>query len=384
MAHFEDVKSRFALTRPNFILNPLSEEDSDFFADRTSVNVGNIVENLRIDLSTDLPPKRLLWGPYGGGKTHTLLHTMKKLSSYTPVHHVYVECPDLSKDSSFMDLYREGIMRSLTQDYVLDLFEKVREGIGFGKREEILKKLKLSLQDEELAKACAILNNPTEQNKLTLWSWFSGVAVSKSELIELGQTQDLRSAEPARLARYIEILGKLVKEVHNESLILILDEIDRLRFVGVNTIVQFQTAFTRLLDPNQQDVSVLIGISAQNIDELPEIFQSRTPVTSRLGTDAILQINYLEDFEFEPFVKKMIGYLRDKDCNLNILIENAKKETTEEIREEYFPFTVQAIEAIKVTVGREMTPREITLKMTRIAGKAHNHDKLVITSDLVE
>lgn len=384
MSQFADIKERFALTRSNFILNPLSDTDSDFFADRTSVNVSNIVENLRIDLSTDLPPKRLLWGPYGGGKTHTLLHTMRRLSSYTPVQHVYVECPDLSKDSNFMDLYREGIMRALTQDYVMDLFEKIRESIGFGKREDILKKLKISLQDEELAKACAILNNPTEQNKLTLWSWFSGVAVSKTELVELGQTQDLRSAEPARLAKYIEILGKLVKQVHNKSLILILDEIDRLRSVGVNTIVQFQTAFTRLLDPNQQDVSVLLGISAQNINDLPEIFQSRTPVTSRLGTDAILQINYLEDLEFEPFIKKIIEYLRDKNSNLKNLIDNAKKETTEEIKDEYFPFSLPAIDAIKVSVGREMTPREITLKMTRIAGKAHNHNKLVITSDLVD
>ena len=103
-----NIQNRFGLRRSNFVLNPLSDEDADFFADRTGVNVGTIIEDLQIDLATGLPPKRMLWGPYGGGKTHTLQHTMKKLSELTPIYPVYIECPDLSKRSTFLELYREG------------------------------------------------------------------------------------------------------------------------------------------------------------------------------------------------------------------------------------------------------------------------------------
>lgn len=384
MSNSTDIKTRFGLRRPNFVLNPLSEEDADFFADRTGVNVSSIIDNLQIDLSTALPPKRLLWGPYGGGKTHTLLHTMRKLSSLTPVYPVYVECPDLSKRATFLELYREGIMRCCGQDFILDLFEKTRDRIGYAKREELLRKLKESLVDEELAKAVAILIDPTEQKKLLLWSWFSGVPVPRSDLAELGQTQDLTSAEPARLAHYISIVGKLVKAIEQKTLILILDEIDRLRSVGPETIVQFQTAFTRLLDPNQQHVSVLVGVSAQNFADLPDIFQQRTPVISRLGRDAILEINYLDDVEVEPFMKKIITYIRDNKANLDELITNAKNNTSEKIEKDFFPFTIEAIQAIKVAVGTELTPREITLKMTRAAGKAHNYGKFAIPSDAIE
>jgi len=379
-----NIQNRFGLSRSNFILNPLSDEDADFFADRTGVNVGKIIEDLQIDLATGLPPKRMLWGPYGGGKTHTLQHTMRRLSDLTPIYPVYVECPDLSKRSAFLELYREGVMRGCGQDFIMHLFESIREKVGYAKPDEVIRKLKEALIDEELAKAVAILTNPTDKNKLILWTWFSGVPVPRGELTELSQTQDLTSAEPARLAHYVTIIGKLIQKIEDKTLILVLDEMDRIGFVGPDTIVQFRTAFTRLMDPNQKYISVLLGLSARNFPDLPDIFGGGGPIVSRIGRDAITEIPMLEDLDVEPFIKKIIGYIRNGAVNIDSLIEATKDTTNEEIVKDMFPFTKEAIDAIKVGVGQEMTPREITLKMTRAAGKAHNYDRKVITSDLID
>jgi hypothetical protein len=326
----------------------------------------------------------MFWGPYGGGKTHTLQHTMRRLSSLTPVHPVYVECPDLSKRSSFVELYREGIMRACGQDFIIHLFETIREKVGYAKPDDVIRKLKEALIDEELAKAIAILTNPTDKNKLWLWTWFSGVPVPRGELTDLSQTQDLNSAEPARLAHYVTIIGKLVQNLKQKTLMLILDEMDRIGFVGPDTIVQFRTAFTRLMDPNQKYLAVLLGISAKNFPELPDIFGEGSPIVSRIGRDAIQAIPMLDDPDIEPFIKKIIRFLRAPDADIITLITDAKSTTNEEILEDFFPFTKEAIEAIKVSVGQEMTPREITLKMTRVLGKAHNYDKKIITSDLID
>ena len=383
MSQYPDIQARFGLKRPNFILDPLFDEDADFFADRTGVNVSNIIENLQIDLSTKLPPKRMFWGPYGGGKTHTLRHTMLKLASLTSIHPVYVESPDLSKRSGFIELYRDGVMRACGQDFVLNLFEMAREKVGYAKREEVLRKLKEIVTDEELAKAVAILTDPSEKNKLLLWTWFSGVSVPRTDLSDLSQTQDLTSAEPARLAHYVTILGKLTLALENKTLIFVLDEIDRIHFVGAETIVQFRTALTRLLDPNQRLVSVLLGLSAKNLQEMPDIFHQGGPIVSRLGTDAIMEIPMLDDPDVEPFIKRIIAYVRDDEADIKKLLDEAKKSTSEDMDVNFFPFTEQAIQAIKVGVGLEMTPREIMLKMTRAAGKAHNCDKLAITEDLI-
>jgi hypothetical protein len=384
MADRPSVQTRFGLRRSNFVLDPLSDEDADFFANRTGVNVGKIIEDLQIDLSTGLPPKRMIWGPYGGGKTHTLQHTMRKLSSLTPVQPVYVECPDLSKRSSFLELYRDGIMRSCGQDFIMGLLQATRDRVGYAPPDEIFRKLRDLLQDEELAKAVAILTQPTDQNKLLLWSWISGVPIPRTGLPDLGQTQDLTAAEPARLAHYITVIGKLVRDFQDSTLILVLDEMDRIGFVGADTIVQFRTAFTRLLDPNQKYISILLGLSAKNFPELPDIFDQGGPIVSRLGRDAIQPVPMLEDIDVEPFIQNIIGFLRDPDADLDGLITEAKNATNEDVPDNFFPFTQEAIEAIKVSVGQEMTPREITLKMTRSAGKAHNYDKPVITSDLID
>lgn len=381
----DTIQARFGLRRPNFILDPLSEEDADFFAPRSHVRVADIIENLQIDLATGLPPKRLFWGPYGGGKTHTLQNTMRKLHSIMSgaIQPIYVECPDLSKRSTFLDLYREGIMRSLGQDFILSILERTRDKIGYGKREELLRKLKDLLTDEELAKAVTVLIDPTDEKKLLLWSWISGVPVPRADLADLQQTQDLTTAEPARLAEFLKIIGKLVKELEDKVLVLILDEIDRVRSVGPETIGQFQTAFTRLVDPNQRHLSVLIGCSSQSPDDLPEIFAERGPVYSRLGRDKLLEIPALDDPDVQPFIREIVQYVKDPTADRIGLIRNAKAQVAESLDEPYFPFSGEAVGALKAALGNDMTPREITLKMTHAAGKAFNHNQSCVVSSMI-
>jgi len=165
---------------------------------------------------------------------------MRKLEKLMPIAPIYVECPDLSKRSTFLDLYREGIMRSFGQDFVISILERTRDKAGYVRRDELLRKLRELLGDEEIAKAVTILIDPTDAKKLQLWSWISGVPVPRTDLADLHQTQDLTAAEPARLAEFLKIIGKLVKELDHKTVVLIIDEIDRVRFVGPETIGSFR------------------------------------------------------------------------------------------------------------------------------------------------
>ena len=113
------VGQQFGLRRENFILDPL--KDVECFARDDIQSPQAIAESLEIDLVTRLAPKRFVWGPYGAGKTHTLMRTMQELEQLTPIHPVRIECPDLSKRSRFHDLYREGIMRGLGQVVIHEL-----------------------------------------------------------------------------------------------------------------------------------------------------------------------------------------------------------------------------------------------------------------------
>src|SRR5713226_5851873 len=100
MPTFTTVAERFALKRSNFVLDP--ETDYECFA-RKDIDTSKIAEGLRIDLVTDLAPKRLFWGPYGAGKSHTLTVTCRKLEQLTPILRVRMECPDLTRKAKFVD-----------------------------------------------------------------------------------------------------------------------------------------------------------------------------------------------------------------------------------------------------------------------------------------
>ncbi len=126
----KSIGKEYGLKKDNFILDPL--KDHACFA-RDDISTHEIAESLDIDILTGLAPKRLFSGPYGAGKTHTLMRTMEELGHLTPIHPIRIECPDLGKKSRFHDLYREGIMRSMGQDFVMELMEEVVRAVGFKK-----------------------------------------------------------------------------------------------------------------------------------------------------------------------------------------------------------------------------------------------------------
>lgn len=369
----------FGLSRPNFILDPAT--DWECFA-RRDIPVSSIVEGLQIDIVTQLAPKRLLWGPYGGGKTHTLFRTLNELGRLTPIYAVRVECPDLSKRSVFNDLYRDGVMPVLGEDAVVTLFEKAIEQVPVARRDEYLKRLREFLGDEPLAKAVAQLMNPNFE-PLKLWAWISGIPLSRADLSDLGQTQDLASAEPARLAEVIVLIGRVMKRVHGKTLVLCLDEMERLQAVGPDSIATFVTGFTRLMDPNQRDVAVLLGCSAALFADMPDIFARNGPIVSRLGMQATIDIPHIPDPDVDGFIRQVIAYVRSRDANINELISGAGDANGERLDADFFPFTVEALQALKSRLSRDMTPREITIAMTHVAGRAHLMGQRCITSSII-
>ena len=375
----QSLEQAYGLRQPNFILDP--ERDTECFA-RKDIKVGAIVEGLQIDLVTQLAPKRLLWGPYGGGKTHTLYRTLSELGKLTSVHAVRVECPDMAKRSTFNDLYRDGIMPVFGEEAVISLFESAIEQVPVARRDEYLRRLRESLGDEPLSKAVAQLMNPNFE-RLRLWAWLSGIPLSRGELSDLGQTQDLASAEPARLAEMVVLIGRVMRRVKGETLVLCLDEMERLKAVGPDAIGTFVTGFTRLMDPNQREVAVLLGCSAALFDEMPDIFARNGPVVSRLGTQATIEVPHIPDPDVDGFITQVIAYLRKKDVDIGALIVKAKPSTKEGLGTDFFPFTTEAIQAMKSRLTRDMTPREITIVMTQSAGRAHLMGRNCVTSDLM-
>ena len=372
------LASKFGLKRDNFILDPIA--DYKCFA-RDDIKTQEIAESLDVDVVTGLAPKRLVWGPYGAGKTHTLMRTMEELNNLTQIHAVRIECPDLSRKSRFHDLYREGIMRAIGQDFVMKLLEEVVHTVGFKPPEELRAELKIWFGDEEIAKAVERLYDPNF-DRLKLWRWISGVAMSRADLDLLGQTQDLTQTEAARLADLLIMIGRILRRLEKRTLVLILDEMERLRSIGPESITTFVSGFTRLVDPTQTTVCILIGSSAALGSEMVDVFSGNSPVTSRLGPDAMIEIPSLPDPDVDRFIEGVLDYVRDPSVDLGAAVTQHSGETQEGLHETFFPFTDEAVEAVKSRT-KILTPREITMQMTRALGRAHRKGQRFISSDCV-
>ena len=375
----EMIADRFGLRRSNFILDPI--EDFDCFA-RDDIAVQEIAEGLDIDLVTGLAPKRLIWGPYGGGKTHMLMKTTNELAKLTDVRAIRLECPDLARKSRFHDLYREGIMRGLGEGFVIGLMEEVVRTVGFKRPDELRVELKKWFGDEEVGKAAEQLFNPNF-DRLKLWRWISGVSMSRVDLDLLGQTQDLTQAEAARLADLLVMLGMLLKRLRNETLVLILDEMERLKTIGPETITTFMSGFSHLVDPNQRHVSILVGTSASLQAEMVDIFSANSPVMSRLGDDVKIEISALSTEEdVDRFIEKVLIFLRKDGFDVDTAVRAASNPSSETLERRFYPFTKEAIDAIKAKLS-SLTPRNITMQMTRALGRAHRRDLDMITAECV-
>jgi len=381
----DDIAGWFGLRRPNFIINP--RVDFDFYAPRSGVNVPQIVESLRVNLVTRVPPKRLFWGDYGGGKTHTLFNIARRLESMMAVKKVYVECPNVARRSTFLHLYHDGIMGSLGQDFTVSLFEKLVDEVIREKgaqRSAILAGIQEVVGDEELTRAVASLVGADADRKLVFWKFISGVEVPRNELTQLQQAQDLTTAQPAKLAEIIVLIGRVVRKIHNQTLLIILDELDRLRWVAEETGSTFEDAFRKLADDNQMDVSILMACSTSSLRELPDVFAGEYgPVLTRIGKANLIPIPQIDPPDIKNFIKEIIAYVRDGSIAVKDLIEKAKKKTTETLDPEFFPFSKEAVDKLIATLQGIMLPREVLQRMTVAAGRAFLMQKPAITRETI-
>lgn len=376
------VAEWFGLKRPNFILDPRS--DAKFYAPRSGIDIPKLVEGLQVNLVTERPPKRFFWGIYGGGKTHTLFHITKELEKLLNIYPVYIECPSVPKKSNFLHLYHDGIMASMGQDLVVDLFKDLIKNIGLVGFEELLSKLKEILEDEELSRAVASLLGARPDKELSFWRYISGVSVPPRDLAELNQTQSLADTIPSRLANIVIIIGRVIKKVRNKTSVLVIDELDRLKTVtdeyGIST---YEEAFRRLVDENQRDVAILVGCSAVNLRELPILFGGEAgPILSRIGSHNLIPISEISPNNVDMFIKAILNYIVNKE-QAKQKIDKFKGSIDETLETDLFPFTNEAIEALKGTLRGIMTPREITQRMSDSAGKAFLMKRSIITREII-
>jgi hypothetical protein len=378
-----EIKERFGLKRNSLLLDPI--EDSDFYAPRSDIDVNQLVESLRIDLEAGITPKMVFWGPYGGGKTHTLGKVQKSLAKLTPVHCVYIRCPTLSERDVFAEFYQTTFSDGFGEDFTINLLWELCDQLikKYGLRDtRVDSEMRSILGDEELAKATSHLSDRSFE-KGELWRWISGVKMSPTELKKLGVARSLYEVEPLRLARFIETIGRLLQHLQGKRLVLTYDEMDRIKDLKAEAALTFRTAFTHLMDPGQPYVSIFFGFSADSTKGIPELMKG--PVIDRVGgevSESVKEIPTLDPKDVEAFIIGVLDYLRDPSADIESMVKKAQKETKEKLTKQLYPFTEEALAEMKGKTAK-LTPRSIMFTLSRAMSRANIQNKNAVTREYI-
>lgn len=377
------LREWFGLRRDNYFIDPRGNlEDREFYASRPhTLNIQQQITSLEVDLEAAMAPKKLYWGVYGGGKTHTLYKALHELGKRLPIHVAFVECPVLKKNSTFVELYSKTF-EELGMNFVVALLdEAVRDAVtqtGYSEAENRLIEI---IGDEDLARAAhrkALLN----LDPIVLWRWITASGISAGERNDLRVRDVLSEADPTRLAVILIIVGRLLRGLRKQSLVLVYDEVDRTFGLNPDAAMTFAAAFTRLTEPSQTDAAVFFSTSASRIDEMPGFITEA--VRGRIGRENIVEIPGMDPEDVNPFVRGVVEYVREPDIDIKERLESYKKETEENVGEDLYPFTEEAVDAIKTACGQIISPRDVCRLMGRGAAYAKLRGKHVVTNKDIE
>src|SRR5207249_1117199 len=170
----------YGLKQEHFAINP-KEEFHIFFAREDEFD--RFLEDLTATLDSGRIPRYVVFGLFGVGKTHFLLHLKHMISDKTEA--VYLETPSAHRRTSFLDFYRT-VISALGRGNVIDL---LTSGM---KKHARLRELGLG---EDIAHVVSKAVKDGEQ--FILWRYLSGEKLKSTEADKLEAVRPALSSEDA-------------------------------------------------------------------------------------------------------------------------------------------------------------------------------------------
>jgi len=364
------IREYFGLKRPSFMLDP--QIDYECYAGRSDEK-SLLLDRIEAAADIESAPRLVLWGVYGGGKTHTQFYAGKKLLKEYGNNSIYVICPDLVRNATFLDLYKE-ILMAMGSDQIKELLQKYLLKVGDAK-------FKGFFANQDTANVCLklVLATGGSEDLIRAWRWLSGEQVTSSEAIGLGATSAISSRESAR---FLIKLGAIYNEIMKKRLVLLIDECEKLSdVVDAHGLGTFITAFREISEKLQRHLGFICACFASDYEAIAAPL-SREAVSSRIGEGNYMQISQLRDEELEPFIKDLLGYVVDPKEKERRIKQLQEKEAV--VNRDFYPFTEEAIKQIVAHVAedpRRKTPRTISDLLNDAATEAKKLGKEIVDEE---
>jgi len=352
---YGEMQKKFHLEHPNFALNP--ETDWICYFGRKDIET-SLESVIMKSLKASIPPKIVLYGDWGLGKTQTLFHFIKTLlvKYSTPV---YVECPEFPSKSNFLDFYNLLINRVGKERLVATVRKVAAVKGGFD-----------SVKEEDFRHLCQnVLSMASGETLNVAWSWLSGEYIKDKGKIGVNANQ----ISVTKATRILETIGNFFLEVEGKPLIFCIDEAHRLQNIQVDS--DYERTFVQALRKTTTKnfpVGFIYAVGVADERRFPHMF-ILGEVKSRIG-DYYVPLSQLDDESMRNMILGIIRYVRDGWDYKNNKFKDPKEEVSKAVSAlkakkynvnlDTYPFTVEAIDQILIYFDAEdmqdrRTPREI-------------------------
>jgi len=376
----ETMQSWFGLKNGHSDFSIENDTDAALFFARQELDE-RLLSMLRRSFRTSNPPKMVLYGDWGVGKTHTMRHIEYVIETKEDFGGVvvFVELPDILARSTFQVAHAAlldalGFERAKT--WVLHFQTKHST--------DARDRIQEFTQSGDIATAFANLLGFGEASRIA-WDWLRGVQLSASDSRLAGLSPVLSQSNA--LVRVLQMFGQLCSEVEDKILVLMLDEATKLDAVTTqDAITHWINAFKIIADPQTKEIGFIVSGSWVDLDDMALPLQE-DQVHGRFGETNYIRLNNLDTDETEEFMRALLGEWVDPSEREAIVQEKGLERDSQEVTADSFPFTNEGLElaaAYACRNGGFTTPRDIQKTLDDLLNRAIDDSRHILSSVYVD
>jgi len=336
---------------------------------------------LRKSFRTQSPPKFVLYGVWGVGKTHTLRH-MGYVINHTSDYNGYVvfkELPDIKKTSTFQVAHA-----ALLDALGLDIVKAWMVQFQTKHQSEAHQIVQSLTQSGDIARAFTSLIGFGDTTRIC-WDWLRGLSLSAGDARSAGLPPVLDQS--TQLVSVLRMLGRLCKDVEGKILIFMMDEAFKLKDVtDPGAIAHWLNAFKLLSDRLTKEVGVVISASDADVDDMAEALKD-VQVRSRFGESHYILLQTLGSEEASEFLRGLLGEWIDPAKRQAIVKAHQSEADGEGLDEASFPFTKKALTRFVDYTCRNggiTNPRDIQHDLDDILNRAIDAGRHIASAKYLE
>lgn len=327
-------------------------------------------------------PKIFIWGPYGGGKTHTLFHIKYFLEhdkEVPPCEVIYFDLGPLASRSTYVRLHRM-LLETLGMEMVRGLANDLLSSMVGPDLED---RLRSYFPNPNIGNALRSLSyGGSAPQSLMAWKWLCGENLRDEQQRTLPVTKNLTGE--GELIEVVTALGKLVRDVRSRRIVYLVDEAEQLGSVtNPDAERAFIWSIRQLADEVvNKAVGFVFTTYGRYGEELPPILD-REEIKNRIGDRNIIPIEHFGGGQdIRNFVVELLQELVDREKAAQEIQKHGLSTTLEA-----YPFTEDALDQFCEFLGEvpeRSLPREIIRSINDCAVGAYRAGERVIDVHQIE